>query len=1214
MKWSHGKRILSALTIITPCLILLLMAGSILLSRHLNQASFKERLAREICHTAHCEISYESLRIALWPTPRVTTGPGTFQLSPNIHLTWIDILVVPKMRSLLSGKVEAARIVFYQPALEAVLESPMEAALPASSLDAPPMGIRKIPEKVLEALAPVSQKIEASILDGSINIEANGAPTYRFTNIRARLRASPAQYDLQWECRSNLAEKISIAGQIKPDSLDFQLTGLIVKGKPHLLGNHFSTGPIGELVGSSLSSEWHLNGKGLDTLEGWVKASSPQLKFSKKGRELSIEGIELAGQFSLTPEQKWFTLSHLHLRSPGSTFQGSFTWNKTIPESTLHIRGRRMDAAPIREAALFIWESQPVVKKIFEIVLAGNVPLITFDSKADHPGRLGGTDHFVLEGEMHDGTVLVPNARLLVKESYGKVTVKKGILECKELHGITAGSTGKDGYLVITLKEGPEPFHFHMDLDADLAEVVPVLERVVRHEVFLKELALFKDVQGRGKGKLILGESLEQVETTLELSSYRLSSHYERLFAPFTVQGKRFLLKGPSLFMDMESAAVGNSSLDHVTAQISWDGETRLALSVNGPSSINLDEFYPWLLTHETVKNHMKQFQAFGGRLALNKLQFQGPALQPQKWEFNIEGKVAPFAMECSFLPSVLSADHGAFKADHDNLQVMDAQSRLLDAEVTMSGIFHDYTRGLPGIELRIAGNMGPEANRFVMDLAQLPTELRVTGPYTVERCRLKWTHEAHVDFDGDFSWKKDNGVSMSLQFEKTGEALDIRRLSITDAHSRATASILVEGPRVEVDFSGTLHHTTLDRILVKNELLEGTIDGAALARLHLDAPMKSTFRGHLSIEEFKGMWGYREDSMQIQKAALEAEESLIHVTEAKILRHDNLLDVRGGMALVHPHMEVDLHIEAESIDWDSVPPSHPDRDPKAYLDQHLKVGDAAIVGRVHLKTGKFQKDSITLSPFEADIEIEPDDIHIHWKESGFCGLSTTGTLFLFQENPYLQLNVLAENADLAHTIECLQEEENLVTGKFNLRGHMEKAVPGEKLTDSLTGQLDFEATNGRLNRLTLLGRIFSVINITEFYRGHFPDWRKEGLAYNTMEGKLHVDGETVRVDEFVLDGPYMKIVVRGIMNLTEKKMNMTFVLSPLRTADRIIDMLPIVGGIMGGSLILIPVKVEGDMDNPTIIPLSPDAVGSEILGYLKRIFQVPLRLIQPGS
>jgi hypothetical protein len=51
---------------------------------------------------------------------------------------------------------------------------------------------------------------------------------------------------------------------------------------------------------------------------------------------------------------------------------------------------------------------------------------------------------------------------------------------------------------------------------------------------------------------------------------------------------------------------------------------------------------------------------------------------------------------------------------------------------------------------------------------------------------------------------------------------------------------------------------------------------------------------------------------------------------------------------------------------------------------------------------------------------------------------------------------------------------------------------------------------------------------------------------------------------------------------------------------------------VLAGRLVAIPVRITGDLDNPDVTPFSPTAVGAGLLDTVKRIFHLPLKLIQP--
>ncbi|MFA9497973.1 MAG: hypothetical protein ACERKP_05375, partial [Deltaproteobacteria bacterium] len=69
---------------------------------------------------------------------------------------------------------------------------------------------------------------------------------------------------------------------------------------------------------------------------------------------------------------------------------------------------------------------------------------------------------------------------------------------------------------------------------------------------------------------------------------------------------------------------------------------------------------------------------------------------------------------------------------------------------------------------------------------------------------------------------------------------------------------------------------------------------------------------------------------------------------------------------------------------------------------------------------------------------------------------------------------------------------------------------------------------------------------------------------------------------------------------------------SPLKTVDTIVKHIPIIDKIFQGTLIAIPVKVEGDISNPKVTALSPSAFGSEAMDILKRTLKAPVKIIEP--
>jgi len=147
---------------------------------------------------------------------------------------------------------------------------------------------------------------------------------------------------------------------------------------------------------------------------------------------------------------------------------------------------------------------------------------------------------------------------------------------------------------------------------------------------------------------------------------------------------------------------------------------------------------------------------------------------------------------------------------------------------------------------------------------------------------------------------------------------------------------------------------------------------------------------------------------------------------------------------------------------------------------------------------------------------------------------------------------------------------------------------------------------------MTFLSRIFSYLNVTELLRGKLPDLGKEGFAYRTLTVRGEVNDGKVLLGELAMDAPSMGIAATGEVDLLRREEDLKVLVSPFGTVDAVVGKIPILGYILGGTLVSIPVAVRGDLDDPKVTPLDPAAVGEGLLGIVERTFKVPAHIISP--
>ncbi len=331
-----------------------------------------------------------------------------------------------------------------------------------------------------------------------------------------------------------------------------------------------------------------------------------------------------------------------------------------------------------------------------------------------------------------------------------------------------------------------------------------------------------------------------------------------------------------------------------------------------------------------------------------------------------------------------------------------------------------------------------------------------------------------------------------------------------------------------------------------------------------------------------------------------------IELNASQIDWEDSQMTLAGNATFSEDELTLDMQLAADRLNWGQV-------------DQISDIQTAqapeekmALLGSLKFESDNFTYDGYTWRPVHADISLSKTDTRIVIRKADLCGIQFPGILKVSADTFEFYFNPAAQNKDLKPSIACLSQKQNLVDGSFNLGGELMANARPEAFPKSLTGNLEFKAEQGRIYRFGMLAKVFALLNVTEIYRGEVPELTGKGFAYNSMTANgVFEDGKLI-VKDTAIDSPSMGIAIEGNIDLIKKKVNLIVLVAPFKTVDRIVKHIPLVGNILGGSLISIPFRATGDLANPDVIPLSPTAVGSGLLGILERTLKLPITIIQP--
>jgi len=268
--------------------------------------------------------------------------------------------------------------------------------------------------------------------------------------------------------------------------------------------------------------------------------------------------------------------------------------------------------------------------------------------------------------------------------------------------------------------------------------------------------------------------------------------------------------------------------------------------------------------------------------------------------------------------------------------------------------------------------------------------------------------------------------------------------------------------------------------------------------------------------------------------------------------------------------------------------------------------------GIIRVNAPKVSWGKYSASPANADIILAGHAVHLVFKDTYLCDIAIPGRIIFSDDSIKFNFRPAAQDKQLDSNLNCLLEQDFRITGKFDFKGALNSQGNADALKRGLRGNVEFHSKDGIIQRAPLLVKIFAVLNVTELLRGKLPDFTTEGFKYNFINIKGDINKSVFVIQEAVVDGTTMHLVGQGEVDLVTDQIKLTVLVAPFKTIDFLVSKIPGVRHILGGTLISIPLRVTGDLNDPSIVVMSPTAIGSGLIGMMKRTLNLPVKIIEP--
>jgi hypothetical protein len=659
MNWL--KKILIWMTGLTVGLIVLLLLFIFLLPHLINLEMVQQNIVDRVSKEMGGRLKYQKVEILFFPRPYLAIRQADLSIPASIEGSLATLKVYPKIIPLFSGQVHLSELYIENPQLKFKLPSIAQKKIRKQ----PSLSPSDIRLAIGSALAlPIFETpgLTVRIKDGQLAAPNSAGSEFVFQKINARIHRSIQKLYVKIICTSNIWEEISLAGEVFPRDLKAFGQVRLTQFHPHLLTDDlFGPSPV-RLIDSSIDLNLNINTDGPGHLRAELDGTAPKFIIQKGNEKIVVRGKKLNAIVDMGHKMTLISLADMQLDSPRLAVSGKFLLDRLRPEVSLDLSAVGVDVDSLRKTALTLLGNYRAVRHIFNVINGGNVPNVTVNVRGKSMAVFSKIENFLIEGNIADGRIHIPGADLHVSRVKGEASIAGGILTGKNITAQMGNSFGDDGKLTLGLTNKSAPLHLEIETRADVAQLHPILLRLVSNETFRRELQNISEVSGNASGKLIIGDRLDAIHVAAVVSSANLHAEYARIPYPVIITGGRYHIDKRRCAIEGIDARIGQSSVHGLTIEYGWSQNTPLKVSGKN-SEIALTELTAWLSKFEPFKSQMKPFQIQKGVATLDSFNFQGSINHQENWRYAASGKVKNLVLNSSLLAGSITVDQGLFEA-----------------------------------------------------------------------------------------------------------------------------------------------------------------------------------------------------------------------------------------------------------------------------------------------------------------------------------------------------------------------------------------------------------------------------------------------------------------------------------------------------------------------------------------------------------------------
>ena len=1196
-----GKKLLISTLSIAAAVVLLIITTALLAPVVIDQNFLRGKIVRELTGSLNAGARVEHVTLTLLPRPCAVARGVSLSFTGGASVRITKASLYPALLPLTRGDVQPAQL---------ILEAPeVSIPLPKEKLPAPApkqyLSIAGLQQQAVSAIASLAQKVPLCSLQidrGTLRFSSPDRTLFSFSNISAALDVSAGRAAVSAVCASNLWETLTLkaAAGISDPGIEGTLSFSHLDAKPII--DCFFPGVI-PISSSAINGALTFTADKTGAFRASLSSAIQQLTLKEAEAQQVISGT--LNKLSLEADARSTRVSFsAQFDHPQLQATGRAAIDNKFREITLAVDGKNIDLASCRDVLRAAAGSQPLVKEINARLKGGTISDLFLKAQGLPGADLLNNNNAVLKAGFAHGRILVPEAGLSLQEVSGELSIRNRMLEAKNLQALLENSRAYSATLKIDLGRQYKPVLIETMFTADLSQL-PALVRLIPASDIKTELSLIKSPRGTAEGKFRLSEEGSAYITEVDISGLNLQADYRTFPASLELRRGTCIYRDGTLFFKELSGRLGRSEIPAVSASFSLQDDLHFTITSSG-STLFFEDLLPVLNSFAATKNLLRDITGAHGSIALANLDLKGPLLSPEQWGFNLQGALQDISLEAAVLKGPAKIKGATIRADQRVFSLTAGRAALMDSTLEGSLTLDGYLQGIQKLRCAARGSLGRKSLETIARYISFPAELMPRAPLAVARSQLAWARTGATEFTGDFSCG--NGPKVSLELRADPQALEIKSLKISGQSAESVLRLGIKEDWVDVSYTGAIDRETLDLLLANNQFVRGWIKGDITAQMDQKNPLKSTATGTLAWKDVQYP-GIENLPVQIKSASIEAAGNSLQVKALDAVVGKCDLHAGGSVKFSQQGYVVDMNVASDSINLDALEKTLTKGAAPASAEE---LWETPLRGRIRVAARSLSKAGLTWEPFNADVMFADKAITIAATEAKLCDIATPGTLMVTPDTMTLEVKPAAQKAAVKTVVKCLTGEKSIITGTLDVQSDLIAQGSAFNLAKNLAGKISITARKGRIYRSNLLTRILSFLSIRNLVTGGTTDIAKKGFAYRSINIKGEIKGDTLKIDEGILDSATLSLAWQGSIDMATKKMDITVLATPFQLSDLLLMGIPVVGIVFSRTLIGIPLRVTGTIDDPKLGPASPLAIGKGLLGVVTNIVKLPVKIIEP--